>query len=102
MLFRSVIATGPGGAREKLDVRWWTHGGFNQGRNMLTETVKNGPEKLRPFCERLAKKVAEKSEWASLTEVRIVSGQYDRRKYFQQGDHKPIGENTLYSCDVPR
>lgn len=99
-----VIATGPDGQRQKIDVRWWTHGGFNQGRNMLTELVKGGADKLTPFCERIAKKVADRKEpeWQGIDEVKVVVGQYDRRKFFQAGDRKPVSEKLIFRCGVPR
>lgn len=99
-----VIATGPDKQRQKLDVQWWTHGGFNQGRNMLTELVKAGPDALDRFCTRLAKKVSKKKgdDWAELTAVKVVVGQYDRRTFFQEGDRRPLREKVVYACEVPR
>lgn len=99
-----VLGRSAAGAREKIDVRWWTSGGFNQGRNMLTTTLKQGSEPTQAFCARLAQKVAEKESrrWKAIEEVAIVRGTYDRAQFFGEGDTTPIREKTLHTCPVPR
>lgn len=99
-----VIGRSDAGAREKIDVKWWTTGGFNQGRNMLTATVKKGPAAMGELCAKVAKKVADKKgkRWAAVEEVAIVSGQYDRAVFFGEGDRTPMSEKTLHACRVPR
>lgn len=99
-----VIGTGPGGVREKIDVRFWTSGGFNQGRDQLSVTVRAGEEATAAFCARLAERVARKRgrRWAQVDTVAIVKGQFDRERYFALGDTKPMTERLIYSCAVPR
>ena len=98
-----VIARGSDGQRIKLDVKWWTSGGFNQGREMLRTTLESGLAPTRAFCEKLAKKVSEKKgvRWAKIEEVAIVRGKYDRARFFAQGDRAPLVEKTLFACTVP-
>jgi hypothetical protein len=99
-----VYAWAPDGERAKLDVTWWTSGGFNQGRNMLTSTLEAGLGPTADLCARLAKKVGEKrgDRWARMAEVRIVRGKYDRMRFFAHGIREPLSEKVLYACSVPR
>lgn len=92
------------GERRKIDVSWWTSGGFNQGRNMLTKTVAAGEEPTRAFCEKLAKKVVKKKgeEWAAVTHVVIARAKFDRERFFALNDREPLGERVVYACGVPR
>ncbi|MDP2313974.1 MAG: hypothetical protein Q8P41_13790 [Pseudomonadota bacterium] len=99
-----VVGRSPDGKSMKIDVKWWTTGGFNQGRNMLTKTVAAGPDELDYFCAKLAKQVTKKRgrRWGAVEQVAIVRGKFDRARFFGEGKHEPLDEKTLYSCHVPR
>lgn len=98
-----VFGVGPGGERVKVDVSYWTTGGFNQGRNELTTTVKAGDAALDAMCARIASRVVKKNrrELRQVTELRIATGTYDRERYFS-GDRAPIKERILGRCPVER
>jgi hypothetical protein len=96
-----VVGLTPSGGRVKVDVSFWTTGGFNQGRNMLTTAVKQ--HTVAALCDRIAKRVARhgRPEHADVTELVVVKGSYDRAKFFG-GDRTPLIENTITRCPVVR
>lgn len=89
--------------RVKVDVSFWTSGGFNQGRNELTTTVKAGPDRLFELCEKIAQRVVKKNrkEHRKVTEVRVARAKFDRERYFT-GDTSPTDERILTTCRVIR
>lgn len=88
------------GSRAYLDVSLWTTGGFNQGREMLADAVREGTSRRQEFCARIAKAAAKKRK--KVVEVRLVRGTFDRRRFFVDGDHQPLREKVLASCPVER
>ncbi|MDP2307455.1 MAG: hypothetical protein Q8P18_15620 [Pseudomonadota bacterium] len=98
-----VFATTPKGKRVKVDVSYWSSGGFNQGRNELTTTVKAGPDRIDAMCERIAARVVERDRRAlrAVTELTVAVGKYDRKRYFE-GDEEPISERIITTCPVIR
>ncbi len=99
-----VFGRAADGRREKIDVQWWTTGGFNQGRNMLTKTVRAGTEPTTELCNKLATKVAKKKSkrWKDIEEVVIATARYDRARFFGEGKREPMGEKELHVCRVSR
>ena len=98
-----VFGVEPDGDRVKVDVSYWSSGGFNQGRNELTTTVSQGRRRLAELCERIARRVVEKNkrELRKVTELQIARGKYDRAAWFE-GDHTPMQETILDTCPVRR
>lgn len=98
-----VFGTTPKGDRVKVDVSYWSSGGFNQGRNELTTTVRAGAERIDAMCERIAAKVAERNKkpLRKVTEVSVAVGTYDRKAWFA-GDEKPLRERIVTTCPVVR
>jgi hypothetical protein len=98
-----VFGTTSNGDRVKVDVSYWTAGGFNQGRNELTTTVKGGPARIDAMCERIAKKVVERNRkpLRKVTELSVATGTYDRKAFFE-GDRKPMRERIITTCAVVR
>jgi len=96
-----VVGLTESGDRMKIDVSFWTSGGFNQGRNMLTTSVKK--KKTREFCATTASKVARRKTgpFGSVVQLNIVRGSYDRAEFFA-GNREPLAETVLARCPVER
>ncbi|MBA2321234.1 MAG: hypothetical protein H0V89_08765 [Deltaproteobacteria bacterium] len=96
-----ILGMTDAGDRVKIDVSFWTNGGFNQGRNMLTTAVKQ--KRAPKFCASVAHAVARRksARFAEVTELRIVMGSYDREIFFS-GDRAPLREVVVTTCPVRR
>lgn len=96
-----VVGTTESGDRVKVDVSFWTSGGFNQGRNMLTTEVKR--KRADAMCATIAKSVARRGRGVHkrVVELWIVRGTYDRARFFG-GDEAPITEKLIARCPVNR
>jgi hypothetical protein len=99
-----VVALDADGARHKVSQRYWTSGGFNQGATQLIKTSKKGKDALREMCERIAKKVGSSkvSDYRASTGISIFKGVYSRESWFRDGNHEPIREARLVSCEIER
>lgn len=98
-----VVGVTSTGERVKVDVSYWSRGGFNQGRNELTTIARRGRPELTDFCGAVAMRVgrSKKQRYADVQHLEIVRGKYSRAAYFS-GDHTPISERILSSCAVSR
>lgn len=98
-----VIGVDAAGKRYKVGQTWWTSGGFNQGSSQLRAIRKRGSKALGPFCERVAKKIAErKSSLDPVVEVQVMHGRYSRERWFRDGDPTPESERMVWRCPVTR
>lgn len=86
----------------KIHIGYWTSGGFNQGRNQLVAAMRKRDTEGQDLCRRIARRVAKDPRLAEVTQLEIRSGSFSRARYFGDGDHAPLTEKVLLSCDVPR
>lgn len=72
-----------------------------QAQRTLRLASRSGRKALRTLCGRIAERVAQKSELATVSRVRIGQGVFDPVKYFE-GDGTPESRQVLIECKVRR
>jgi len=96
-----VVGVKPRGRTVKVDVSFWSVGGFNQGKHTLRTIVreKRGEE----FCEQIARRIARRGrpEHARVVKIRIMTGRFDRTRFFTISD-RAIQEEVIAQCEVDR
>lgn len=97
-----VVGITEAGERRKIDVRYWSSGGFNQARGELVKQIAAGKERAGKLCAKIARNVATKHSMKEVVEVQFLRGRFSRDTYFGQGDKTPISEKVLYRCPVER
>ena len=77
------------------------NGEVMQALQTLRRAAEGGPRSLRRLCERIAARVAENPEYASVRKVQIVRERYDPIAYFERGP-APEEREVLRRCNVAR
>jgi hypothetical protein len=100
---KHVIGRDRDGNEHKLNYRYWARGGFNQGRNQLSNIVNRGRSARKEICEKIAEKIGKSKRKfnKSIVQVQVVQSHYSRINYFQRGITSPIRRRVYASCAVP-
>ncbi len=75
------------------------NGPVMQALGTLARAQAQGPASLRSLCERIAAKVATRSDFAPVRRVQLVSARFDPIAYFEQGP-KQEDRQVLQRCRV--
>ena len=87
-----------------LPYTYWASGGFNQGRNQLTNIVLQGKARVEELCAAIAQRVAlgRRTGDDDIVEVAILLGEFNRDRYFGERIAKPDALKAFAICPVSR
>jgi hypothetical protein len=96
-----IVGLDTQGNRHLISHKFAGSGGFNQTRRQINKVVRE--KQADELCRSIAAKVArqEKSPYAEIVTVQIVTGTYRFADYFA-GNKTPLSERVRASCPVPR